>query len=200
MAPPEDRLKRRNDLVFAACAVFVAVMVGASFAAVPLYRMFCQLTGFAGTTRVAKAAPGAVGDAVFTIRFDTNVAPGLPWAFEPEERSVTVKVGEQKLVFFRATNRSAKRTVGSATFNVQPDTAGIYFNKIACFCFNEQPLASGQVAEMPVSFFVDPAILKEADLAGVRTITLSYTFFPAADAGAKLSAREPVTSSQTSAN
>lgn len=172
-------VKRRNDIVVMACAVFVAAMVGLSFAAVPLYRMFCQVTGFGGEPGLANAAPGRVAGPSFTVRFDTNVAPGLPWYFEPEQRRVTVHPGEQTLVYFKAVNRSGKDLWGAATYNVQPDLVGKYFKKIQCFCFDEQELTAGQSADMPVTFFVDPAILKDPELNNMRQITLSYTFFPA---------------------
>lgn len=189
MPPVEENaeskgLHRRNDRVLVVCLVFVAAMVGASFAAVPLYRLFCQTTGFGGTPQRGVEAPGRKGEELFTIRFDANVAPGLPWDFKPEQRLVKVHAGEQTLAFFKAVNDSERATYGSATFNVQPDLAGAYFHKIQCFCFNEQMLAAGQAADMPVSFYVDPEILNDPDLAEVRTITLSYTFF-AADPGRK---------------
>ena len=163
----------------AVCLVFVAGMVGLSFAAVPLYRIFCQATGYQGTVRRAAAAPERAIDRTVTIRFDTNVANGLGWSFRPLQRSIEIKVGETAKVEFAAENRTAVPSTGSAAFNVTPDVAGAYFNKIACFCFTEQTLAPGQTAEMPVIFFVDPAIAKDRDLDNIDTITLSYTFFPA---------------------
>lgn len=172
-------------------------MVGLSFAAVPLYRLFCQVTGFGGTTQVAVAAPGQATDVVFTVRFDANVAPGLPWRFRPAQLNVEVKPGVATLVHYVAENKSRATTHGTATYNVTPTLAGAYFTKMACFCFDEQTLASGQTADMPVSFFVDPAILDDPDLAQVRTITLSYTFFPArapkAAAAGRDAAAQPVT-------
>lgn len=174
------RLQRRNDRLMIACGLIVVAMVGASFAAVPLYRIFCQATGYNGTTRIAKAAPGAVDGAVFTIRFDSNIN-GLNWRFTPEQRSLQVRAGEKALAYFKAVSRAPTATTGSATFNVTPELAGRYFNKIQCFCFTEQTLAAGQSADMPVTFFVDPAILRDPDVRTVREITLSYTFYPADD-------------------
>ena len=156
----------------------VAVMLGAAYASVPLYQLFCQVTGYGGTTRVAESAPAAAGERVFTIRFNADVDPKLPWAFQPVEREMTVKVGESGLALFRAENLSARATAGTATFNVTPLKAGQYFNKVQCFCFTEQRLAPGASIDMPVSFFVDPAIVEDPNLQEVKTITLSYTFFP----------------------
>src|SRR5690606_12656410 len=156
----------------------VVVMTGAAYAAVPLYDLFCRVTGFGGTTQVAEAAPEAVGERTFTIRFNADVDPRLPWAFQPVERSMTVKVGESGLAFFRAENRADYATAGTATFNVTPLKAGQYFNKVQCCCFTEQRLAAGAGLDMPVSFFVDPAIVDDPNLDEVKTITLSYTFFP----------------------
>jgi cytochrome c oxidase assembly protein subunit 11 len=169
----------RNIAVFASCLAVVIGMVGASYAAVPLYYMFCRATGYGGTPARADAAPGAVGDRVITVRFDTNVDPQLPWSFVPEQRSVEVKLGEDRLVFFRATNRASVPVVGHAAFNVAPDEVAHYFNKIQCFCFTEQRLEAGESVEMPVSFFVSPTILKNHAAGSVTEITLSYTFYPA---------------------
>lgn len=157
----------------------VAGMVGLSFAAVPLYRLFCQVTGYGGTTQVAETVPAAVAERKITVRFNADVDPDLPWSFGPMQRAVTVRVGEPGMAFYRARNRSGQTTVGAATFNVTPLKAGQYFNKVQCFCFDEQKLAPGQEAEMGVSFFVDPAILEDRNLDEVKTITLSYTFFRA---------------------
>jgi len=164
-------------LTAAACAAFVVSMVGMAYAAVPLYRLFCQVTGFGGTTMRADAAPGAVADRTIEVRFDANVASDLPWRFRPVQRTVRVRLGEQVTVHYEAENLSQAATAGTATFNVSPPVTGAYFNKIDCFCFNEQVLAPGQRAEMPVVFFVDPALVDDADAAGVPSITLSYTFF-----------------------
>ena len=173
-----DINSRANRRVAVALAGVVVAMAGAAYAAVPLYDLFCRVTGFGGTTQVAAAAPETVGERVFTIRFNADVDPKLPWAFQPVERSMTVKVGESGLAFFRAENLASRQTAGTATFNVTPLKAGQYFNKVQCFCFTEQRLAAGDSIEMPVSFFVDPAIVDDPNLDEVKTITLSYTFFP----------------------
>ena len=175
--------KRRNAAVFASCFAVVGLMVGAAYAAVPLYYMFCAATGYGGTPSRAAAAPGAVSSRMMTVRFDTNVDPGLPWAFVPEQRAVKVHIGEDKLVFFRAENRSDHAIVGHASFNVQPEQAARYFNKIQCFCFTQQTLKPGETVEMPVTFFVDPDIDKNSDLRTVKDITLSYTFFASKNKG-----------------
>ncbi|MHB1219392.1 MAG: cytochrome c oxidase assembly protein [Alphaproteobacteria bacterium] len=180
---------RRDRILAFVLVAFVGAMVGASYAAVPLYRMFCQVTGFGGTTQVSKAAPAEIPveakDRLVTVRFDGNVNSQLPWSFEPAQREVTVKVGEQTLAFYRAKNLSDKPVTGTASFNVSPHIAGAYFDKIACFCFTEQTLQPGETVDMPVSFFIDPDVVKDREMDGV-TITLSYTFFRASDgAGAK---------------
>jgi cytochrome c oxidase assembly protein subunit 11 len=175
----------RVGLTAAACVVFVAFMVGMSFAAVPLYRIFCQVTGFDGTTQRADAAPDRALDREITVRFDGNVANGLGWSFRPLERQVRLRIGEVAEVAFLAENRGTSASTGAATFNVTPNTAGAYFNKIACFCFTEQTLAASQSLDMPVQFFVDPAIADDPELDHVDTITLSYTFFPAANPAPK---------------
>jgi cytochrome c oxidase assembly protein subunit 11 len=172
------KLQARHRRVAFACFVFVGAMVGASFAAVPLYDLFCRVTGFGGTPRFASTAPAAPIERRMKIRFDANVAPGLPWQFGPEAREVEVKVGETKLVHYAAANNGKNGTVGTATYNVSPPTAGAYFMKMQCFCFTEQTLASGEKMDMPVAFFIDPEIEKDPELKGLNTITLSYTFFP----------------------
>ena len=155
-------------------------MTGLGYASVPLYRAFCEATGFAGTTQKAEAAPGAAlsGKRV-SVRFDANHVPALPWEFVPEKASEPVILGEREIAFFAAKNLSDKPITGRATFNVTPTQAGKYFNKIQCFCFTEQTLAAGQKVTMPVSFFIDPAMLNDPEMNDVKTITLSYTFFPA---------------------
>lgn len=154
------------------------VMLGVAYAAVPLYKIFCQVTGFAGTTQRATAAPDQVLDRKITIRFDSNVSNGLVWKFGPTERTVDVKIGENKLAFYRASNSSDQPVTGTASFNVAPEAAGRYFNKIECFCFTEQTLKPGESVEMPVSFFVDPEIVNDSDARHITQITLSYTFYP----------------------
>jgi len=155
----------------------VAGMAGLAYASVPLYQLFCQVTGYGGTTQVAAALPEQVGERTITVRFNADVDPHLPWAFQPVKREMTLRVGESGLAFFSARNLSQHATVGTATFNVTPQKAGQYFNKVQCFCFTEQRLAAGETIEMPVSFFVDPAIDEDPNLQEVKTITLSYTFF-----------------------
>jgi len=152
-------------------------MVGLSFAAVPLYRIFCAKTGWAGTPQRATATPETVAPDMVTVRFDANVTPGLPWRFEPVEPEMTLHIGENKLAFFRATNLSKETVTGSAVFNVSPEIMGQYFTKVQCFCFTEQTLKPGEAVEMPVSFFIDPAILQDRDAKTVRDMTLSYTFY-----------------------
>jgi cytochrome c oxidase assembly protein subunit 11 len=169
----------RNNAVFGLCLALVVGMVGLSYAAVPLYDLFCRATGYGGTPQRADAAPTTMSDRIVTVRFDTNTDPALPWSFQPEQRAVKVKVGENRLVFFRAVNNSDRSIVGHATFNVVPDRAGRYFSKIQCFCFTEQRLDPGQSVEMPVSFFIAPEILTDRDGDHIHEITLSYTFYPA---------------------
>jgi len=162
-------------------------MTGLAFASVPLYRLFCQVTGYGGTTQVAERAPGRVFERRITVRFNADVNPKLPWHFQPLERAVTLRVGEPGLAFYRAVNLTDQPVSGTATFNVTPLKAGQYFNKTQCFCFDEQRLEAGEAVEMGVSFFIDPAILEDRNLDDVTTVTLSYTFFRSledeADAG-----------------
>jgi cytochrome c oxidase assembly protein subunit 11 len=160
------------------CSVIVAGMVGLSFAAVPLYRLYCQVTGYAGTTQRAEAASDKVLDRTLTVRFDSNVASDLPWIFEPEQRRLEVRIGENMLAFYKATNTSDHAVTGSAVFNVTPESAGVYFNKVQCFCFTEQWLEPGQSVDMAVSFYVDPAFVDDEDTKGLSELTLSYTFYP----------------------
>jgi cytochrome c oxidase assembly protein subunit 11 len=158
----------------------IAVALGMlmlSYAAVPFYNLFCKVTGFGGTTRRAIHAPTTISDHTLTVRFNADTDPALPWKFVPLEREVKIRIGENRLVAFRVTNESGKETRGTATYNVTPHLAGPYFNKIQCFCFEEQTLKPGETVTMPVSFFIDPAILDDANLRGLTNITLSYTFF-----------------------
>jgi cytochrome c oxidase assembly protein subunit 11 len=174
----KPRAPRRDLAVAAACGVFVAAMVGAAYAAVPLYTWFCRVTGFAGTTQVATSAPGRVLDRRITVRFDANVVGGLPWKFEPERASIDVRIGDVFTVMYRVTNESARETVGQAVYNVTPLTVGAYFQKINCFCFTEQRLKPGESRDMPVVFYVDPALTRDSDQEELDTITLSYSFYP----------------------
>jgi cytochrome c oxidase assembly protein subunit 11 len=167
-------------LTAAICVVFVAGMVGASFAAVPLYRIFCQVTGYSGTVRQASAAPARIGDRTVTVLFDANVGNGLGWSFRPLERSMKVKLGEVAHATFRAENRTPWTVTGTAAYNVAPDDVGAYFNKLDCFCFTQQTLKPYEAADLGVTFFVDPSFANDADLDTTSTITLSYTFFPVA--------------------
>ena len=155
----------------------ICFMTGLAFASVPLYRLFCQVTGLNGTTQRGLTAPGAT-DRQIRVDFDANVNPKLPWKFAPENPSDTIAVGARDMAFFTATNTSNRPITGTATFNVTPAQAGKYFTKIQCFCFTEQTLKPGETARMPVIFFVDPKILADPDAADIKTITLSYTFYP----------------------
>ena len=169
----------RDAAVAAICGFVVVVMVGAAYAAVPFYNWFCRATGFNGTTQVAISGPtGAPLARKIGVRFDSNVAGGLPWKFEPEQTEIEVKIGEVVTVFYKVTNRSARTTTAQAAYNVAPLTVGSYFEKINCFCFTEQTLAPGETREMPVVFYVDPSIVNDSDNDGLNTITLSYTFYP----------------------
>ena len=182
MLERSNRNRRRNGLSAALCAGVVAGMVGMAFASVPLYRIFCQATGYGGTPQRAEAGADHMLDREVVVRFDANVS-GLPWTFRPESDQIRVKLGETVLVNFYAENNGSEPTVGTAAFNVLPETAGYFFNKIECFCFTEQALQPGERIEMPVQFFVSPEFDEDRDLAATRTLTLSYTFFPAAGAG-----------------
>jgi len=172
---------RKNAKVALSLGALVAGMVGLSFAAVPLYDLFCRVTGFGGTTQVAEAYADRVLDRKITIRFNADVNRELGWQFKPEVTSMEVKVGEAALTNYFAKNMTDAPIVGTATYNVTPEKAGIYFNKLQCFCFTEQMLEPGQSVDMPVYFFVDPAIADDPNLDNVTTITLSYTFFKAPD-------------------
>jgi cytochrome c oxidase assembly protein subunit 11 len=176
----------RDARVAALCGLLVAFMVGASYAAVPFYNWFCRATGFNGTTMVATAAP-ATGPLArtMTIRFDSNVSGGLPWKFVPEKSEITVRIGEVVTVFYTVTNQSARTTFAQAAYNVAPLTVGSYFQKINCFCFTEQMLAPGETREMPVVFYVDPALALDSENDGLNSITLSYTFYPVRDPAPK---------------
>lgn len=168
-------------------------MVGLSFASVPLYRAFCQATGWGGTTQRAETGAGETLARAITIRFDGSLADGLNWRFKPEQVSQRLKIGETGLAFFEAQNLSPRAVTGRATFNVQPAKAGVYFKKIDCFCFTEQTLAAGEKVSMPVSYFIDPALASDPDLDDVQTITLAYTFFPWEDSDAPTAAPDNAT-------
>ena len=188
-------IAKRRTAIIAACVA--AAMIGLAYASVPLYRVFCQVTGFGGTT--GRSAAAALPDATvlrglagrtINVRFDANVSPDMPWRFAPRANQVSVKIGEKRLAFFTATSMSAVATTGRAGFNVSPDTAGKYFRKIECFCFTEQTLKAGETVDMPVTFFIDPAILDDPDAKKIDAITLSYTFFPVDNPAAKPVSRD----------
>lgn len=168
----------KNRKVVAVSLACYGVMLGLAFASPELYRIFCQVTGFAGTTQRADSAPETVGEKRVTIRLDSTVRSGLAWSVKPVGRTHEVQVGETKVAFYRAKNTSDRTVVGTASFNVTPDAAGAYFNKIECFCFTQQVLKPGQEVDMPVSFFVDPEFATDKDTRRLSTVTLSYTFFP----------------------
>lgn len=182
MTGPSDpkALARRNGRIALICAVVFAGMVGAAYAAVPLYKAFCQLTGFDGTVRKAEAAPTQVLDRKVTVRFDANVRD-LPWAFKPDQVSQDVRIGDTGLAFFRVTNNGKTPITGQASYNVLPEQAGPYFMKLECFCFTEQTVQPGQTMEFPVVYFVDPQYASDPNTKGGEEITLSYTFFPVED-------------------
>jgi len=177
-----QRASRRDLIVAGACAVCVATMVGMAYAAVPFYDWFCRVTGFNGTTQVATSAPTTDPLArKIAVRFDANVGPGLPWKFEPEQTEIEIPIGQVTTVFYTVTNQSARTTAGQAAYNVAPLTVGAYFQKINCFCFTEQTMAPGEKRDMPVVFYVDPALAADSENDGLNTITLSYTFYPVRD-------------------
>lgn len=176
---------RRNTLIAGGLAATIVGMVGLSFASVPLYRLFCAATGYAGTPQIGGAAgPGAEGGSI-TVRFDANTSPGLPWKFSPGQPYLTVKLGEENLAHYSGRNDDTRAVTGVATYNVTPEKVGHYFHKTACFCFNEQTLAAGQEMQFPLSFWVDPAIATDPATRDVHTITLSYTFFRSLDDAAR---------------
>ena len=171
--------QRRKSITAAALTGLLIGMAGLSYAAVPLYRMFCQVTGYGGTTQVATVVPDAISDRVVTVRFNADIASGLPWDFQPKQREIELRIGETALIHYIAENPTNRTLVGTSTFNVTPHKVGPYFAKVECFCFTEQTLAPGERVEMAVTFFVDPMMLEDPNLAEINTITLSYMFFPA---------------------
>ena len=180
MSGARDTEKSRlgNGAIVAICCSFVIGMVGMSYAAVPLYEMFCQVTGYGGTTKRVEQASDVILDRKIKVRFDANTGPGLPWIFEPVQREIETRIGETVQVLYKARNSGSTPATGQATFNVTPQAAGAYFNKVQCFCFTETTLKPGEELEMPVVFFVDPAIVEPLETKGIHTITLSYTFYP----------------------
>jgi cytochrome c oxidase assembly protein subunit 11 len=197
MTPHILRSRRRDLLVAGSCGALVAVMIGMTYAAVPLYDWFCRTTGFAGTTQVATSAPSQTLARTVTVRFDTNVGGGLPWRFEPERTSINVRFGEVVTVNYTVMNLSARTTVGTAGYNVTPLNTGAYFQKINCFCFSEQRLKAGERRELTLVFYVDPALADDRDADGLNTITLSYTAYPLRDAPEPVAETKPVTSGRS---
>jgi cytochrome c oxidase assembly protein subunit 11 len=175
---PSDPDRKRNARVALICAATFFGMVGAAYAAVPLYKAFCQLTGFDGTTRRAEAAPDAVLGKTVTVRFDANVRD-LPWTFTAEQTSQQVRIGETKLAFFKVTNNAKTPVTARAVYNVVPEQAGAYFQKLQCFCFDDQTIPAGATVEMPVLYFIDPKYADDLNTKGKVEVTLSYTFYPA---------------------
>ena len=176
-APGSPVQGQANRRIAFALLLLTAGMIGLSFAAVPLYRIFCQVTGYGGTTQRADGPADRVLDRVMSVRFDATIASDLNWSFQPVQNRIELKIGENALAFYKAVNRSDAPLTGTATFNVTPEIAGSYFVKVDCFCFAEQTLKAGQQADMPVSFYIDPAIMDDPDARKVEEITLSYTFF-----------------------
>jgi cytochrome c oxidase assembly protein subunit 11 len=172
-----NSLAAKNRTIGLRAALFGVAMLALAFASVPLYRVFCQVTGFGGTTMKAEAAPGAVAGQI-GVRFDANISPMLPWKFEPEQETVRLHPGARTTIYYDATNYTARNTTGQAIFNVTPEAAGKYFSKIECFCFTEQTLKPGQKARMPVVFYVDPKLREDPATRDIDEITLSYTFYP----------------------
>jgi len=174
-APNSSRTIRRTAL---ACAGLALGMVGLAYASVPLYDLFCKVTGFDGTPIVRASNGSSVLGRTISVRFDANVSPGLPWRFAPETPEVKVKLGETTTVTYKVTNTGSRASTGIATYNVQPDLAGAYFSKLECFCFTEQTLQPGETLESAVVFYVDPRLAEDADVKDLHSITLSYTYFP----------------------
>jgi cytochrome c oxidase assembly protein subunit 11 len=176
--PQEDKSKHRaNLLVAGTCVAFFAGMIGMAYAAVPLYSLFCQVTGYGGTTQRVEQYSDRILDKTIAIRFDANTN-GVPWDFQPVKREISLRIGETTKVHYTARNIAGRPSSGKATFNVTPELAGAYFNKVECFCFTDTTLQPGETLDMPVVFYVDPAIVDVPELKNVKTITLSYTFFP----------------------
>ena len=188
--------EKRNLRVGLFAGGLAIAMVGAAYASVPLYYAFCRATGFNGTTQVAKQGPATKGARTLTVRFDANVAPGLDWTFEPETTSIELRTGVTATVFFKVHNRSDRKTASTAVYNVAPEITGGYFDKISCFCFSEQHLGPHETAELPVVFFLDPALEKDEDMNAVQAITLSYTLFAAPSETIKPVALQPTGASR----
>jgi cytochrome c oxidase assembly protein subunit 11 len=193
MTPGSDpKLAKRLRRTALLCGAGALCMVGVAFAAVPLYDLFCRITGYDGTPLTGTADASRVIERTMAVRFDANIAPGLNWRFMPETPEVTAKLGETKTVFYKIRNEGAAPTTGIATFNVQPGQAGAYFVKLQCFCFTEQTLRPGETLELAVAYYVDPALAEDSSLNALSSITLSYTYFPARNG-------QPVATSSTAA-
>ena len=177
MTGPASNSGFRNRRLLFTCVGVVGLMLGASYASVPLYDMFCRVTGYGGTTQQSDSGADHLGKRMVTVQFDSNVARGMPWDFKPVQRELVLRTGETAIAYYRATNNSDRTVIGTATFNVTPLKIGYYFNKIDCFCFTEQVLAPGQTMDMPVQFYVDPEMEDDSNADEVKLITLSYTFF-----------------------
>ncbi|GGE14365.1 cytochrome c oxidase assembly protein CtaG [Aureimonas endophytica] len=175
-----DRRAARGRVIALSCLAFACGMVGAAYASVPLYRIFCEATGYGGTTQRAEGAPTAASEHSINVRFDSNVAPGLAWTFQPTERQIRVRLGEVRQTAYLVKNTSDHAITARAEYNVTPEFSGAFFNKIACFCFDDQTLQPGEERSMPVIFFVSPDAATSEDMRDLPTITLSYTFFPTA--------------------
>ena len=173
-----SNLDRKMQRTAFACVGIVVGMVGLAYASVPLYDLFCKVTGFGGTPIVRDENGSAIMDRTIAVRFDSNVAPGLSWRFSPEKPEVKVKLGETTTVYYKVTNTGDRPSTGIATYNVQPDLAGTYFSKLECFCFTEQSLQPGETLESAVVFYVDPRLVQDSDVKDLTSITLSYTYFP----------------------
>ncbi|MEM8744546.1 MAG: cytochrome c oxidase assembly protein [Pseudomonadota bacterium] len=178
---PQGKIEKKNLSVALAMAALVFGMVGLWYAAVPLFDIFCRVTGYGGTTQRAEQAPDTVLNRTMTVRFDANMARGMGWEFKPVQRKIEIKIGDSALAHYEAKNIAKKAITGTATFNVTPEAAGVYFNKIECFCFTEQTLEPGARADMPLTFFIDPEIVNDPEAMNIEEITLSYTFFPVED-------------------
>lgn len=177
-SPQTTSSQRSNRVVVGTCLAFVGGMIGMAYAAVPLYDMFCRVTGYNGTTQRVEQASDVILDEKVKVTFDANTSGGLPWEFKPVQRDIDIRIGETVQVMYKAKNLSSKPTTGQATFNVTPMQAGAYFNKVQCFCFTETTLQPGEEMEMPVVFFVDPDMVKAVETKDIKTLTLSYTFYP----------------------
>ncbi len=176
---PGPDLQSRHRRVALTVLGMVVGMIGMAYAAVPLYQAFCRATGFGGVPQIATTESATRGQKVMTIHFDANIASDLPWTFEPEQDSIRLRTGETATVFYKVKNRSSRTTVGLATYNVAPERSGMFFNKIACFCFSEQTLGPGETMDMPVVFYIDPAVETDEIMKTQDSITLSYTFYAA---------------------